>query len=69
MTYNKLFLSPDRQASGNKGQSLKMPCFVYRRNLAYRGLRFAKMRWSVRRCIFKRRAVSDTFRSHISNTR
>jgi len=27
----------------------------------YRGARFAKMRWSVRRCIFSRRAVSDTF--------
>ena len=32
----------------------------------YRGARFAKIRCSVRRCMFSRRAVSETLRLHIS---
>src|SRR6476660_5672710 len=32
----------------------------------YRGARLAKMRCRVRRCMFSRRAVSETFRLHIS---
>jgi hypothetical protein len=33
-----------RQATGDKRQFIGMPPVLYRRNLAYRGLRFAKIR-------------------------
>ena len=32
----------------------------------YLGARFAKIRCNVRRCMFRRRAVSETLRLHIS---
>lgn len=36
------------------------------KDAAHFGLRFARIRWSVRRCMFNRRAVSETLRSHCS---
>src|SRR5262245_1718787 len=36
------------------------------RPLAYFGARLAKMRWSVRRCMLRRRAVSETLRPQSS---
>lgn len=37
-----------------------------RPSAAQRGARFAKIRCRVRRCMFSRRAVSETLRLHIS---
>ncbi len=40
-----------------------------RTSLSYRGARFARMRCKVRRCMLRRRAVSETLRSQSSYTR
>ena len=50
--------SPDHGRMGNR-QDL-------RRDVIYFGARLARIRCSVRRCMLRRRAVSDTLRSHIS---
>jgi len=42
---------------------------IGRRSGYSRGACFARIRWSVRRCMFSRRAVSETLRSHCSYTR
>ncbi len=44
----------------------ELACSVDFRAGAYFGARLANMRCKVRLCIFNRRAVSDTLRSHIS---
>lgn len=54
---------------GVKRQKPSLAPMPSRSPITYFGLRFAKIRCKVRRCMFKRRAVSLTFRSHSSYTR
>ena len=39
---------------------------ILRMDRPQRGARLARMRWSVRRCMLRRRAVSETLRPHNS---
>jgi len=51
-------------APGNRSAAARMSAHVAM--APYRGARFARMRCSVRRCMFSRRAVSETLWLHSS---